>query len=172
MSGEDRRLSCMSALSVGLRRTGKVAEMALPTEYQRTGPSSIRPLILIVEDDPAVARMIQDYLTASGYRTARAGDGREAVMKVGELQPDLIVMDLMMPKLTGGEAARELRNDPLTEGIPIVGISAVADVSSIADLLPIDEVLPKPFDLDDLGSMIERLLPAFGNTGSDVTEQP
>jgi CheY-like chemotaxis protein len=146
--------------------------MALPTEHERTGPSSLRPLILIVEDDSAVARMIQDYLTATGYRTARANDGREAVAIVGELQPDLIVMDLMMPKLTGGEAARELRNDPLTEGIPIIGISAVADVSSIADLLPIDEVLPKPFDLDDLGAAIERLLPASGIGAEDAIGQP
>jgi CheY-like chemotaxis protein len=145
--------------------------MALPTEFQRSGPARIRPLILIVEDDSAVARMIQDYLTSSGYRTATANDGREAVAIVGTLKPDLIVMDLMMPKLTGGEAARELRNDPLTEGIPIVGISAVADVSSIAELLPIDEVLPKPFDLDDLGTTIERLLPTAGGMDSDSVGQ-
>lgn len=124
--------------------------------------TSVRPLILIVEDDAAVGSMIDDYLVGAGYRTARAGDGREAVQQVSDVRPDLIVMDLMMPRLTGGEAARELRDDPLTTNIPILGISAVADVTSIAELLPIDSVLPKPFDLDDLLSAIQGLL-----TGSD-----
>jgi CheY-like chemotaxis protein len=117
-----------------------------------------RPLILIVEDDAAVGSMIDDYLVGAGYRTARAEDGREAVQQVSDVRPDLIVMDLMMPRLTGGEAARELRGDPLTTKIPILGISAVADVTSIAELLPIDSVLPKPFDLDDLLSAIQQLL--------------
>lgn len=121
---------------------------------------SVRPLILVVEDDDAVAMMIQDYLSGHEYRTARAADGREAVEMVQGVRPDLIVMDLMMPRLTGGEAATALRRDPLTEKIPIVAISAVADVTSIAEMLPLDEVLPKPFDLDDLIAAIERLLPA------------
>jgi CheY-like chemotaxis protein len=118
-----------------------------------------RPLILIVEDDDAVAAMIEDYLGDHRYRTARAADGREAVARVRELRPDLIVMDLMMPRLTGGEAANELRRDPLTQRIPIVAISAVADVTSIAEMLPLDDVLEKPFDLDDLLRAIERHLP-------------
>lgn len=123
-----------------------------------TGATPDRPLILIVEDDAAVGSMIDDYLVSAGYRTARAGDGREAVQQVSDSRPDLIVMDLMMPRLTGGEAARELRDDPLTTNIPILGISAVADVTSIAELLPIDSVLSKPFDLDDLLAAIQGLL--------------
>jgi CheY-like chemotaxis protein len=125
-----------------------------------------RPLILIVEDDAAVAGMIEDYLQASGYLTELAVDGREAVDRVVQVRPDLIVMDLMMPRLTGGEAARELRSDPLTSHIPIVAISAVADVTSIADFLPIDEILPKPFDLIDLEQAIQRHLPKFGDSVS------
>jgi CheY-like chemotaxis protein len=121
-----------------------------------------RPLVLIVEDDAAVAGMIEDYLMASGYAIARASDGRGAVERARQAHPDLIVMDLMMPRLTGGEAARELRADPLTSHIPIVGISAVADVTSIADFLPLDEVLPKPFDLVELEQAIQRHLPSLG----------
>ncbi len=129
-----------------------------------------RPMILVVEDDDAVAMMIQDYLSGHEFRTARAADGREAVEVVQELRPDLIVMDLMMPRLTGGEAATALRRDPLTEKIPIVAISAVADVTSIAEMLPLDEVLPKPFDLDDLDAAIERLLPAGAAPDGDPSE--
>lgn len=129
-----------------------------------------RPMILVVEDDDAVAMMIQDYLGGHLYRTARAADGREAVDIVHELRPDLIVMDLMMPRLTGGEAATALRRDPLTEKIPIVAISAVADVTSIAEMLPLDEILPKPFDLDDLIAAIERLLPSSVDQSLDPSE--
>lgn len=118
-----------------------------------------RPLILVVEDDAAVAEMIEDHLVATGYSIVRATDGREAVERVREERPDLIVMDLMMPRLTGGEAARELRSDPMTSHIPIVAISAVADVTTIADFLPLDEVLPKPFDLVELEQAIQRHLP-------------
>jgi CheY-like chemotaxis protein len=130
------------------------------------------PLILIVEDDEPVARMIADYLGTIGYRTAHAYDGREAVTRVAELRPDLIVMDLMMPRLTGGEAAQALRADPMTTRIPIVAISAVADVTSIADLLPIDEIVPKPFDLDDLRTAIERLLPPPTDLPTGSTAHP
>jgi CheY-like chemotaxis protein len=129
-----------------------------------------RPMILVVEDDDAVAMMIQDYLSGHDFRTARAADGREAVDMVRQLHPDLIVMDLMMPRLTGGEAATALRRDPMTEKIPIVAISAVADVTSIAEMLPLDEVLPKPFDLDDLVAAIERLLPVDTGQPFDQAE--
>lgn len=127
-----------------------------------------RPLILIVEDDDPVAAMIEDFLATSDFRTARARDGREAVTRARELWPDLIVMDLMMPRLTGGEAANELRRDPLTNRIPILAISAVADVTSIAEMLPLDAVLPKPFDLDDLAAAIDRLLAASATIGAPI----
>lgn len=131
-----------------------------------------RPRILIVEDDAAVAGMIHDHLAASGYEIERASDGREAVDSARRTHPDLIVMDLMMPRLTGGEAARELRADPLTSHIPIVAISAVADVTSIADFLPLDEVLPKPFDLVDLERAILRHLPSRGDDVAMNTSHP
>lgn len=131
-----------------------------------------RHLILIVEDDPTIAGMIEDHLTASGFRTELAADGRAAVERVRKSPPDLIVMDLMMPRLTGGEAAKELRLDPLTSHIPIVAISAVADVTSIADFLPLDEVLPKPFDLDELRRAIQRHLPALGNDAGMSASHP
>ncbi|HUG17027.1 MAG TPA: response regulator transcription factor [Thermomicrobiales bacterium] len=131
-----------------------------------------RRVILIVEDDSAVAGMIEDHLTASGYVTDRAADGREAVERVRQSPPDLIVMDLMMPHLTGGEAAKELRRDPLTSHIPIVAISAVADVTSIADFLPLDEVLPKPFDLIELERAIQRHLPSLSDDPAETVTQP
>lgn len=118
-------------------------------------------LILIVEDDRAVAGMISEFISSSGYDTEVARDGQDAIVKATQFQPDLIIMDLMLPRLTGGEAASRLKQDPLTARIPIVGISAVADVTAIAELLPLDAVVPKPFNLDDLLAAVERHLPAL-----------
>lgn len=117
------------------------------------------PLILIVEDDRAVASMIDEFLSGSGYDTEIARDGEDAIAKAKQFQPDVIIMDLMLPRLTGGEAASRLKQDALTSRIPIVGISAVADVTALAELLPLDEVIPKPFDLDDLMTAVERHRP-------------
>lgn len=120
-------------------------------------------LILIVEDDRAVAGMISEFISSSGYDTEVARDGQDAIVKAREFQPDLIIMDLMLPRLTGGEAASRLKQDALTARIPIVGISAVADVTALAELLPLDEVVPKPFDLDDLLAAVERHLPEWSD---------
>ena len=121
------------------------------------------PLILIVEDDRAVASMIEEFLTGSGFDTETARDGEDAIAKAKQFQPDVIIMDLMLPRLTGGEAASRLKQDVLTSRIPIVGISAVADVTALAELLPLDEIVPKPFDLDDLMAAIERTRPTWSD---------
>lgn len=121
------------------------------------------PLILIVEDDRAVADMIGEFLGSAGYDTEVARDGQDAISKARQFQPDIIIMDLMLPRLTGGEAASRLKQDQLTALIPIVGISAVADVTALAELLPLDEIIPKPFDLDDLMNAIERHLPTWAD---------
>ncbi len=119
------------------------------------------PLILIVEDDRAVAGMIGEFLGSSGYDTEISRDGQDAIARARQFQPDVIIMDLMLPRLTGGEAASRLKQDALTSHIPIIGISAVADVTSLAELLPLDEVIPKPFDLDVLLAAIERHRPTW-----------
>lgn len=121
------------------------------------------PLVLIVEDDRAVAGMISEFLDSAGYDTEVARDGQDAIAKARQLQPDVIIMDLMLPRLTGGEAASRLKQDALTSRIPIVGISAVADVTALAELLPLDEVIPKPFDLDDLMAAIARHRPSWSD---------
>jgi CheY-like chemotaxis protein len=121
------------------------------------------PLILIVEDDRAVASMIGEFLGSAGYDTEVARDGQDAITKAKQFQPDVIIMDLMLPRLTGGEAASRLKQDALTSHIPIVGISAVADVTALAELLPLDDIIPKPFDLDDLLNAVDRHKPEWSD---------
>lgn len=130
------------------------------------------PLILIVEDDRAVATMIGEFVSSVGYDTELARDGQDAIDKARQFQPDVVIMDLMLPRLTGGEAASRLKQDALTSHIPIIGISAVADVAALAELLPLDEVLPKPFDLDDLMDAIERHRPTWSDDEEESQPNP
>jgi CheY-like chemotaxis protein len=123
-------------------------------------PSVPQRHILVVEDDVAISAVMVDFLNAAGYRTSMARDGAEAVALSRVLRPDLIVMDLMMPRLTGGEAAAKLREGFPTEKIPILAVSAVSDIAALADVLPFDAVIQKPFDLDELLTVIEQLLSA------------
>ena len=115
--------------------------------------------ILIVEDEHAVAEVIEEFLDGLGFQTETVPDGQQAVDRAQQEPPDLIIMDLMMPRLTGGEAARLLKQDPSTAEIPILAISSVDDVHEFADVLAVDAVLSKPFDLADLESRVTGLLP-------------
>lgn len=115
--------------------------------------------ILIVEDDRSVASMLEDFLDTLGFRTRIVADGCQAVEQARKWRPDLIIMDLMLPRLTGGEAAQLLKHDPKTAGIPILAISGVAAVQEFEEVLEVDGILPKPFDLHDLNRRVHALLP-------------
>jgi CheY-like chemotaxis protein len=79
-----------------------------------------RPLLLIVDDNVDTREMYALYLSMSGYGVETAEDGHEAIIKARTLRPDLIVMDLQMPKLDGWGAIREIQSRPETSSIPIV----------------------------------------------------
>ena len=116
--------------------------------------------ILIVEDEHAVAEVLEEFLDTLGFQTETVVDGQQAVDRAHQAPPDLIIMDLMMPRLTGGEAARLLKMHPETAEIPILAISSVDDVQELADVLAVDAVLSKPFDLAELETRVTTLLPA------------
>lgn len=115
--------------------------------------------ILIVEDEGSVAHILEEFLGHLGYELEVVADGQAAIDRAAHSSPDLIIMDLMMPRLTGGEAARMLKQDPATTEIPILAISAIADSDQLEDVLAVDAFLAKPFDLDDLGRQVAALLP-------------
>ena len=127
-------------------------------------PELTQRTILIVDDDPAIRAVVRDFLDSVGYRTLIARDGDEAIAMSHAARPDLIIMDLMLPRMTGGEVAAKLKEDLPTARIPIVAVSAVDDVGEIADILPLDAVIAKPFDLDALHRTIESLLPNAPDT--------
>ena len=113
--------------------------------------------ILIVEDDDVLARVIADNLRFAGYEVVAAGDGYEAVNRLRTLQPDLVLLDLMLPDRNGFELCGVLRQGGRT---PVVILSArVQKADKLRGLtLGADDYLTKPFDLDELLARIQAVL--------------
>jgi len=91
-----------------------------------TKPESGDALVLVVEDYQDAREMYSAYLQFSGYRVEEATNGMEAIEKAIELTPDIILMDLALPKVDGWEATKRLKSDPRTKHIPIVALTGHA----------------------------------------------
>ena len=113
--------------------------------------------ILICEDDDNLRQLIRVVIGA-GYRIVEAGDGDEALALTSQHRPDLIVLDLMMPRMSGFDVLRRLRGDVTVDGTPIVVMSAWPDSQGAALEAGADRYLQKPFEPDDLTKIIESLL--------------
>jgi CheY-like chemotaxis protein len=114
--------------------------------------------ILIVDDDPTIRSVLEALLEDEGFTPVLAGNGRDALTIAREQPPALILMDLMMPVMTGVEAARQLKHDPVTAHIPIIAMSAGFILRGSADELLADSIISKPFDLDALIASIRTTL--------------
>ena len=119
-------------------------------------------LVLVVEDYQDAREMYAAYLQFSGYRVAEATNGLEAIEKTHELMPDIILMDLALPKMDGWEATRRLKLDNRTQHIPIVALTghALAGHSEGARLAGCDSFVTKPCLPDALVAEIQRMLAA------------
>jgi CheY-like chemotaxis protein len=121
---------------------------------------SQNPLVLVVEDYQDAREMYAAYLQFSGYRVAEAANGLEALEKTRELMPDIILMDLALPKMDGWEATRRLKADDRTKHIPIVALTghALAGHAEGARQAGCDAFVTKPCLPDALVTEIERML--------------
>jgi len=108
--------------------------------------------ILVVDDDPVIQKLLEVNFSIEGYQVEVAGDGLEALEKAKAVSPDLIVLDVMMPRMNGLEAAKALKADPETASIPIIMLSAKAqDIDQDAGReAGVDLYMTKPFDPLDL----------------------
>lgn len=97
----------------------------MPTQTSRGGSKRQKPLILIVDDEPAVRKIFSSYLEAEGYEVAVASSGTVALQDTNRLLPDLIVMDVLMPGSGGLETLSILKSRSETAGIPVILVSAV-----------------------------------------------
>jgi len=116
--------------------------------------------ILIVDDNIDTVELLRKRLKAEGYSTVEAYDGEEALKKVQESLPDLIILDVMMPKMDGYEVCQRLKTDERTKFIPIIMLTAKSDVESKVKGLDIgaDDYVPKPFDYRELLARVRSLL--------------
>jgi two-component system cell cycle response regulator DivK len=121
-------------------------------------------LVLVVEDYQDARDMYVAYLQFSGYRVAEATNGLEAIEKTLELMPDIILMDLALPKLDGWEATRRLKMDDRTKHIPIVALTghALAGHAEVARQAGCDSFVTKPCLPDALVEEIRRMLASGG----------
>lgn len=121
--------------------------------------SERKPLILVVEDDPSVQDFLGLILRDDGYEVIQARDGLEGLVKLELQHPSLVILDLMMPNVTGDRVIQEVREDPRIAGVPIIVVSGRHDVHETFDeVLGPENVFAKPLDPDQLLRRVEDLL--------------
>ncbi len=113
--------------------------------------------ILICEDDRNLRQLIRAVL-GDGYRLVEAADGWEGVKLARELQPDLVILDLMLPRLSGLEVLERILGDPDPDRPRIIVMSAWADAEEAALRAGADRFVPKPFEVDELSMVVEEAL--------------
>jgi CheY-like chemotaxis protein len=114
--------------------------------------------ILIVEDEPRNLKLVRDLLEKFGYETIEANDGEQGVELVKTQKPDLILMDIMMPKMDGLEATRIIKEDAVTKHIPIVALTSYAMKGDKERTLEAgcDGYISKPIDIRELMKTVEH----------------
>jgi twitching motility two-component system response regulator PilH len=116
--------------------------------------------ILVVDDSPTALQLISEPLTANGYQVITASDGEEALMRARQEMPDLIVLDIILPKLNGFQVCRQLKTDPATEGLKILLLSSKNQDSDKfwGEKQGADAYVTKPFEDEELLAGIRQLL--------------
>ena len=116
--------------------------------------------IVIVEDEPDTAEMFAEMMRLSGYHVLKSYGGTPAIALITKENPDVVVLDVMMPDLSGLEVLRYLRRDPRLEQIPVVVVSAKSLPSDIKDGLDAgaNKYLTKPVTFQDLNSAVKDLI--------------
>lgn len=127
-----------------------------PLRLQKT-----RKRILVVDDDPDIVGLLREQLAWEGYQIDVAYDGLAAIDRAVAFQPDLVLLDIMMPKVDGWVVCHSLKHHPDTRHIKIIIISVLNKIQERLrgmDIHQADFYLCKPFDLEDLSRAVEKLL--------------
>lgn len=125
------------------------------------GTSSLaKPMILVVEDEAALVTMLRYNLEKQGFRVEEATDGQEALIRIAEVQPDLVLLDWMLPVMSGIEVCRQIRRRPETRELPVIMVTArTEDQDAVRGLnTGADDYVTKPFNLDALLARMRALL--------------
>jgi two-component system phosphate regulon response regulator PhoB len=122
--------------------------------------AATRPYALVVEDEAALVELIRYNLVKEGYEVATATDGEDALLQIAERQPDIVLLDWMLPKLAGIEVARRLRSQQVTRNLPIIMLTARTEESDRIRGLDIgaDDYMTKPFSMSELTARIRAVM--------------
>jgi two-component system phosphate regulon response regulator PhoB len=123
-------------------------------------PAALRPYVLVVEDEDALATLLQYNLDKEGYRVAHCADGEEALIVVDEKQPDLVILDWMLPTVSGIEVCRRLRQKADTRNLPIIMLTARGEETDRIRGLDTgaDDYVVKPFSMTELCARVRAVL--------------
>ena len=119
--------------------------------------SNGRKTVLVADDDDAIRKLLVQELSAEGYLVQQAANGREALQQVKANQPDLVILDVLMPELSGFDVAAVIKHDPQTMGLPVVIVSVLEDKER-GFQLGVDRYLTKPIAIPKLIKEVEILL--------------
>ena len=119
-----------------------------------------RPVVLVADDDDDIRDLVAFRLDRAGYEVLRAGDGQQALDLAKEHVPDLAVLDVMMPKLTGYDVTRELRANAATSRIPVILLTARVQEADVARGFEAgaDDYVKKPFSPQELKARVQAVL--------------
>jgi diguanylate cyclase (GGDEF)-like protein len=137
-------------------------ELSIKPAFKDTalGELSRKNRILVVDDVPVNVQLLTTYLTSVGYEVFTARDGEEALEKVTATQPDLVLLDVMMPKLNGFEVCERVKSDPTTRIIPVIMVTALNEIEDKikATESGADDFVSKPFNKLELLTRVKSLL--------------
>ena len=127
-----------------------------------TSPS--KPCVLVVEDESALATMLRYNLEKQGFRVEEAVDGQEALTRIAEAAPDIVLLDWMLPAMSGIEVCRQIRRRPATRDLPVIMVTArTEDGDAVRGLnTGADDYITKPFSMDALLARMRALLRRAG----------
>lgn len=112
--------------------------------------------VLVVDDESDIREAVAEVLADEGYEVLGARDGAEALQKLREHHPDLVLLDLMMPRMNGWEFRAAQKGDPDCSGIPVIVVSALGRATGF----DADDYLQKPFEVDRLLTAVRQHAPA------------
>jgi two-component system, OmpR family, phosphate regulon response regulator PhoB len=123
-------------------------------------PSLAKPLVLVVDDEAPLLTMLRYNLEKQGFRVDEAVDGQEALTRIAEQQPDLVLLDWMLPVMSGIEVCRQIRRKPATRDLPVIMVTArTEDQDAVRGLnTGADDYITKPFNIDALLARMRALL--------------
>jgi len=119
-----------------------------------------KPKILVIEDEPDILEVLQYNLEREGHKVIACRNGEQGLSRIRTDNPDLVILDLMLPGMDGVEVCRQVKSDPVTRGIPIIMVTAKAEESDIVLGLGIgaDDYLAKPFSPRELVARVKVVL--------------